>query len=126
MGRPPCKCNDGTFPKRRDVSYRTRLLAVWESTYLHLAPTIYMPSAIAIDTSLYGDANITLLGPYVARDAGVEIICCRKTVYVPATYVSLLLFSDQTPVEAWNRIWGYIVDGAHEAAYRLGGPGKVF
>ena len=57
---------------------------MWDPTYLHLALDVYVPIAAAIDTSLAGDANITLLGPYGAGDAGVEIICCRNTVYVPA------------------------------------------
>ena len=83
MGRPPCKWDDGTFANCGDMSYSTVPLAVWDPTYLHLAPAVYVPSAAAIDTSLAGDANITLLGPYGAGDAGAEIIRCCKTVYVP-------------------------------------------
>ena len=77
-----------------------------------------MPSAAAIDTSLAGDANLTLLGPYGAGDAGVETIRCRKTVYVPAPYVSLLLGADSTPIEAWHRLRGAIVEAAAEDACR--------
>ena len=62
-----------------------------DPTYLHFALAVYAPRAAAIDTSLSGDANVTLLGTYGAGDAGVEIIRCRKTVYVPAPYVGLLL-----------------------------------
>ena len=75
-----------------------------------------MPSAAAINTSLSGDANLTLLGPYGAGDAGVEIIRCRKTVYVPVSYVGLLLGADLTPEEFWNRLWGSIVYAAAEDA----------
>ena len=63
-----------------------------------------MLSAATIDTSLSGDSNLTLLGRYGAGDAGVEIIRCRKTVYVPAPYVGLLLSTDISLVEAWNRL----------------------
>ena len=77
-----------------------------------------MPSAAAVDTSLSGDKNLTLLGPHGAGDAGVEIIRCRKTVYVPAPYFSLLLGADLTLVEAWNRLRGAIVDAADEDACR--------
>ena len=104
MGRPQCKWDNGTFANRGDVSYGTATLSVWDPTYLYLAPAVYLPSAAAIDTSLSGDANITILGPYVAGDAGVEIIRCRKTVYVPAPYVGLLLCADLSQVEAWNRL----------------------
>ena len=100
MGRPPCKWDDGTFANRGDVSYGTAPLAKWDTTYLQPAPDVHVPSAAAIDMSLSCDVNLTLLGPYRAGDAGVEIIRCRKTVYVPAPYVGLLLGADLTPVEA--------------------------
>ena len=77
-------------------------------------PAVYVLSAAVIDTSLSGDTNIMLLGPYGAGDAGVEIIRCRKTVYVPAPYVGILLCSDLTPVEAWNPLREAIVDNATE------------
>ena len=84
MGRPPCKWDEGTFANRGDVSYVTVPLAMWDPTYLHLAPAVYVLSTAAIDTSLSGNTNITFLGPFGAGDAGVEIIRCCKTVYVPA------------------------------------------
>ena len=77
-----------------------------------------MPSAAAIDTSLSGDANLTLLGPYGTGYAGVEKIRCRKNVYVPAPYVGLLLCADLTMVESWNCFRGAIVDAAAEYACR--------
>ena len=100
------------------MSYGTAPLAVWDHTYLHLAPAVYVSSATAIDTSLSGKSNLTLLGPYVAGDGGVEIILCRNTVYVPAPYVGLLLCVDLTPVEDWNRLQGFIVNAAAEDACR--------
>ena len=63
-----------------------------------------MLSAATIDISLSGESNLTLLGRYGAGDAGVEIIRCRKTVYVPAPYVGLLMSTDISLVEAWNRL----------------------
>ena len=68
------------FANQGDVSYGTAPLAVWDPTYLHPAPAVYVPRAAAIDTSLPGDPNITLLGPYGAGDAGVNIIRCSKSV----------------------------------------------
>ena len=58
------------------------------------------------------------MGPYGAGDAGVESVRCRKTVYVPAPYVGLLLSGDLTPVEAWQRLRGSIVDAAAEDTCR--------
>ena len=118
MGGPSSKWDDGKFANRGDFSYFTAPLVVWDPTYLHLSPAVYVPSAAAIDTSLADDSKITLLGPYGAGDAGVEIIRCCKTVYVPAPYVGILLSADLSPVEAWNHLRGAIVDAAAKAACR--------
>ena len=69
-----------------------------------------------IDTAIAGDANLKMLGPYGAGDAGVESVRCRKTVYVPAPSVGLLLSSDLTSVKAWQRLRGAIFDAAAEDA----------
>ena len=112
MRRPSCKWDDGTFANRGDFSYGTAPLAVWYPTYLHLDPAVYMPIVAAIDTSISDNTNITLLRTYGAGDAGIEIIRCCKTVYVPAPYVGLLLCAEISPAEAWNRLHGEIVDAA--------------
>ena len=49
MGRLPCKWDNGTFANRRDVSYDTALLEMWDPTYLHLSLAVHVPSAAAID-----------------------------------------------------------------------------
>ena len=116
VGSPPCQWDNRTFANRGDVSYGTARLENWYPTYLYLAPAVHVPSAATIDTSLACDANLTLLGPYGAGDAGVEIIRCFKTVYVPAPYVGLFLGSNLTPIEAWNCLRGCIVDAAAEDA----------
>ena len=84
MGRPARWWDDRTFANRGDVSYGTVSLAVWDPTYPHLSPAVYVPSAAAIDTSLARDPTIHLLGPYVLGDAVSENIHCCKTVYVLA------------------------------------------
>ena len=61
MGRPASQWYNRTFANRGDVSYGTAPLAVWDPTYIHLAPAVYVPSASTIDTSLVGDPNVTLL-----------------------------------------------------------------
>ena len=104
MGRPASCWDDKTFANQGDVFYSTAPLSVWDPTYLHLAPSVYVPSVTAIDTSLAGNPTINLLVPYRAGDAGAEFIHCRKTVYVPTPYVGLLLSNNLTPLEAWNRL----------------------
>ena len=116
MGRPLCRWDDKTFANRVDVSYGTAPLANWDPTYLYLALSVHVPSAVAIEVSLAGDLNLTLLGPYGAGDVGVETIRCLKIVYVPPPYVGLLLGANLTPIEAWHRLRGAIVDAAAEVA----------
>ena len=116
MGRTSRKWDNTTFANLGDVSYGTTPLAVWDPTYPHLTPTVYVPSAATIDTSLDGDSNVKLLGPYGPGDTRIEIIPCPKTVYVPAPYVVLLLSADLSPVEPCNRLRGAIVDAVAEAA----------
>ena len=59
----------------------------WDPAYLQLAAAVHVPSAAAIYAAIAGDAGLKMMGPYGAGDAGVESVCCRKTVYVPAPYV---------------------------------------
>ena len=80
------------------MTYGTAPLAQWDPAYLHLASAVHVSSAAMIDAAIAGDTNLKMLGPYAVGDAGVESICCRKTVYVPAPYVGLLFSSDLTPV----------------------------
>ena len=118
MGRPPCCWDDDTFANRGNAAYGTAPLVQWDPSYLHLAPAVLVPSAAAINANIAGDPDPKLLGTYGAGDAGVESIRCCKTVYVPAPYVGLLLGSDLTPIEAWQRVRGAIVDATAEDACR--------
>ena len=100
------------------MTFRTAPLAQWGPTYLHLTTAVHAPSAARIDAAIAGDADLKMVVPYGAGDAGVESVRCRKTVYVPAPYVGLLLGGDLTPVEAWQRLRGATVDAAAEDACR--------
>ena len=100
------------------MSYGTAPLDQLDPAYLHLAPAVLVPSVAVIDAAIARDPDLKLLGPYGAGDVGVENIRCRKTVYVTAPDVGLLLGSDLTPVEAWQRLRGAIVDAAAEDSCR--------
>ena len=106
MRRPPCCWDEETFANRGDVSYGTAPLVQWDPAYLHLTLAVLVPSPAVIDATLARDPDLKLLGPFGAEDAGVESIRCRKTVYIPAPYVGLLLGSYLTPVEAWESLRG--------------------
>ena len=80
MGRSPCRWDDKTIANRGDVTFRTAPLAQWDPAYLRLATAVQVPSAAMIDAAIAGDADLMLLGPYGAGDAGVESVRCRKTV----------------------------------------------
>ena len=112
MGHPPCHWENETFANRGNVTFGTAPLSQWGPAYLHLATAVHVPSAAMIDAAIAGDADLKLLRPYIAGDAGVESVRCRKTVYVPAPYVGLLLSGNLTPVEAQQRLRGAIVDAA--------------
>ena len=103
MGRPPCCWDDKTFANWGDVTYGTALLAQWDPAYIRLAPVVHVSSAAMIDAAIAGDA-------------GVESVRCRKTVYVPAPYVGLLLSSDLTLVKAWQFLRRAIVNAMAEDA----------
>ena len=100
------------------MTFGTAPLAHWDPAYLHLAAAVHVPSAAMIDAAIADDADLKMVGPYRAGDAGVESVRCRKTVYVPAPYVGLLLSGDLTPIEVWQRLRGAIVDAAAEGACR--------
>ena len=104
MGRLPCRWDGETFANRGNVAYGTAPLDQWYPAYLHLALSVLVPSAATINAAIDGDPDLKLLGPYGAGDAGVESIRCHKTVYVPVPYVGLLLGSDLTPIESWQRV----------------------
>ena len=118
MGRPPCRWDNKTFANRGDVTFGTAPLAQWDPAYLHLATAVHVLSSAMIDAAIARDADLKMVGPYREGDAGVESVCCRKTVYVPAPYVGLLLSGDLTPVEAWKRLRRAIVNAAAEDACR--------
>ena len=101
MGRPSCRWDGEAFANRGDVTFRTDPLTHWDPGYLHLAAAVHVPSAAMIDAAIAGDADLKMVGPYGAGDAGVQSVRCRKKVYVPTPYVGLLLVGDLTPVEAW-------------------------
>ena len=116
MGRAVSRWDKKAFATRGDVTFGTAPLAMWDPTYLQQAAAVNVLTPAAIDTALAGDPAVTLLGPFADGDPSTEAVRCRKTVYVPAPFVGLLLGQDLTPVQAWNRVRGAVVDAGAEAS----------
>ena len=66
---------------------------------------------LTIDTAMVADSDTDLLGPFSSTDVKVKPLRVRKTGYLPAPFSGIFLERDLTPVEAWNRLYGTIIDG---------------
>ena len=65
---------------------------------------------MAIDTALDTNPDTDPLGPFSSTDTNAEPLCVRRTIYLLVNFVGLLLELDLTPMEAWTRLFGTIVD----------------
>ena len=91
----------------------------WLPARLHkIGSTVYFPSDLTIDTTLVSDLDSDLLGTFTSTYANVEPLCIRKTICLPAPFIETFLTWDLTPVEAWTRIRGAIIDGGLELECR--------
>ena len=87
----------------------------WLPASLHqIGSTVYFPTDLAIYTTLVSDPGADLLGTFNSTYANVEPLCIRKTICLPATFIENFLTWDLTPMEAWTRLRGTIVDGGLE------------
>ena len=59
---------------------------------------------------LAADPDTNLLGPFSTMDADMETLRIRKTFYPPITFIRIFLKWYLTPMEAWNRIPGAIIN----------------
>ena len=84
----------------------------WPLASFHqIVSTVYVPKDLAIDTALADDPDADLMGPFTSTDANVKPLCVCKTINLPVPIVRIFLKWDLTPVEAWTRLHGAIVDG---------------
>ena len=54
--------------------------------------------------------EIDLLGPFTAYDTDMNSIHVRKTIYLPAPFMGILLERNLTPVEVWSFLRDTIVN----------------
>ncbi len=110
MGMPTTPWDGNMYIQKGDLHHNQAVLVEWQDNYFHQVQNqIRVPTAAAIDTTLAGDANLQVLGPYNDQDADTELIRVRRTCYVPPAYVSLFLANPLTPRQAWDRVRGQIV-----------------
>ena len=64
----------------------------------------------AMDSTLAGDVDATLFGPYMMGDADFEQVNTRYAMYVPPPLVGHLLGWELTTCQAWDQVKGAIVD----------------
>ena len=117
LGQPATQWDDQGFANSGELFHNQPILVNWSNDHFHLVPVqIRAPTADTIDAAIAGmdpAAPVEYLGPYADGDAGTDVIRVRRSVYVPSKYVHILLETPLTPIMAWERLRGAIVnDGA--------------
>ena len=69
----------------------------------------------AINAALVTDSEVELLVTFADEDAGIDYVQVWKTIYLLSPYVGMFLEQDITPVKAWRRLQGGIVDAGAKA-----------
>ena len=89
----------------------------FQNAYWNLTAAVYTGDDVTIDNALTADADadIQVLGPFVAGDAGT-VRRFRCTVVVPPAYVTLFLAAPLMPRQAWETVRAQIIADGHEAA----------
>ena len=115
MGLLESPWDDVSFASKGDIACSTIACVNWLTASLHqIGSTVYFPTDLAIDTTLVADLDANLLGPFTSNDVNVEPLCIYKTICLPAPFIEIFLKWDLTPVEAWTRLRGAIIDGGLE------------
>ena len=98
MEMHPSPWDDLSFASKVEVTWGSIGCANWLPISLHyIFAAIYVLIAQAVDASLSVDPKMDLLGPFVAYYAGIDSICIRKIIYLPAPCVGIFLERDLTP-----------------------------
>ncbi|CAK9059248.1 CvfB_WH domain-containing protein (Fragment), partial [Durusdinium trenchii] len=116
---PPSPWDDKLFAQKGELHRNQAVLVEWKSEYFHqLNQQLLVPAAGTIDTTLAGQPDIKMLGPYAQGEAGTELIKVRRTCFVPPKYIGMFLGDPLTPREAWERVRGHLVTDGTEVACR--------
>ena len=72
--------------------------------------TVHVLKVQAIYAALASDPKLDLLGTFSVDDVNVDAICIRKTIYIPAPFAGIFLERKLTPLDAWSRLHGAIIN----------------
>ena len=68
----------------------------WLSEYFRQVPNqLRVATSATIEAALAADPDLQILGTYNAQDAGMTLIQCRRSIYLPPKYVLLMITSDE-------------------------------
>jgi hypothetical protein len=116
MGRDPTDWDDQCYIQKGELVHNQSIMVEWDDAYFHqVNAQIRVPTAAVIDTTLAGDVNATILGPFTQADADTELIRVRRCCYVPPKYIHFFLANPLPPREAWEQVRGQIVVDTNEA-----------
>ena len=70
---------------------------------------VVVGTELAIGEALALDPAVEMTGPHADGDKGTEEVNVRGAVYVPPSFVPLVMHGDLTPRQAWDRLGGAII-----------------
>ena len=112
MGILESPLDNGSFALKGGITYRTITCATFPPENLHqIEAMVYDPTDLDIDTALAANLDTNLLGTLYSMNVNMNPPRVRKTIYLPAPFVGLLLKQDLKPVDSWTHLRGTIVDG---------------
>jgi len=88
----------------------------FQDAYWNLIAAVYTGDDANINNTLTADADVQVLAPFVADDAGTVQRRVHSTVVIPPAYVPLFLTGPLTPRQAWETIRAQIIADGREAA----------
>ena len=116
IGYPASKWGDRMSANQEDVFYGTAPLAVWDPTYLHLAPSSTC-LAPALYTPLFLETPTSPSWYHTARETWGRNYTLPQDCVCPRAIHGLIVGDIIFPVEAWNCLRGSIANAVAKAAF---------
>ena len=102
IGLPPTAWDDSAFAFKGDVHHRQLVTVNWVNDYFHQVPAqVRVPTTQQASQLLAAVPQPLLLRPFNNNDAGTEVICTWRSMYVPPKYASLFLSEDLSPCDTY-------------------------
>ena len=118
MGLPDPPWDDDSFSSKGEICCGTISCVNWLLASLHqIGSMVYLPTDLAIDTTIAADPDADLLGNFTSMYTNVEPLCIRNNIYLSAPFIEIFLERYLTPMEACNSLRGAIFDGVLEVNF---------